>query len=408
MQLTPINSANSLLSSSEMHLAPIVNFQTNFNSVCKTNNALKILEFLEEFMLARPMSRDLVKQVHKQFKQIHGFEGLASEVASMIAEATVRQCRAGQKECNLPALFESFNLLETSAHMVAQARSTKLLFDTGILYEKPSICIGDNMSKTILAFKPYLDDFFKFVTDPNELDVIKWYQLLVPFSTEYFYHSQNISGHFSEFFSITGEEMRKKNVHLNCFSLKENTQIIASRYLREHNVIETEPFVVTFIDKPSPENIHNLGVYSDSLDLLTKSGLKIFNFGNAVVSENNNVINFKDDERPFEVDIFLTASAEFYFGPKNGTSELASSFGTPSCIISGTEIDSADPYAFVDFKQILHKQNLEPLSKEKMTDLNITLSTGPEILTKLDLQFKKPVSIDVLKAVKEMIDRMPS
>jgi len=86
------------------------------------------------------------------------------------------------------------------------------------------------------------------------------------------------------------------------------------------------------------------------------------------------------------------------------TSELVSSFGTPSCIISGTEVDTADPHAFVDLKQIYCNQSHQLLSKEQMNASCISLSTNPDVLSKFDLQFKKPVSSEVLKTIQEMVD----
>ena len=50
MQPTPINAANSSLSTSEMYLKPIVNFQSDFNSVVKTHSVIEILKFLEDFI----------------------------------------------------------------------------------------------------------------------------------------------------------------------------------------------------------------------------------------------------------------------------------------------------------------------------------------------------------------------
>jgi hypothetical protein len=350
MQPTQTKAANSSLSASEMHLEPIVNFQSDFNSVVKTHSVSEILKFLEDFISIRPLSRNLLKQTHQHFKKTPGLEGLAREVASLIAAATVKQSSFGQNEFGLPPIFESYNLLKTPEHMVAQARSTKILFDSGIFHKKPLVCIGGTMSKHVFGFKPYLEEFLEFITNPNEIELLHSYEELVPFSTEYFYLSKNLSGHFLDFFFKLREEINIENIQINCFNLKLSTQIIASKYLKDYHFKEDNSYLVTCINKPSPNNEHHAGVYSKSFDWLLKTDLKIFNLGDAFIEGKSNVINLNEKERPFEVDIFLAAKAKFYFGPKNVTSELASSFGTPSCIILGTEVDSADPYAFVDFK----------------------------------------------------------
>ena len=406
MQPTPINATNSSLSPREMYLKPIVNFQSDFNSVVKTHSASEILNFLKDFISVRPLSRPLLKQVHQHFKKTPGLEALAREVASLIAAATVKQCSIGQNEFGLSPIFESMNLLETPEHMVAQARSTKILFEAGIFHKKPLVCIGDNMSKHVLAFKPYLDEFLEFITNPKEIELLHSYEELVPFSTEYFYLSQNVSGHFLDFFFKSKEEINTENIQINCFNLKLSTQIIASKYLKDYHFKEENSYLVTCINKPSPNNEHHAGVYSESFDWLLKTDLKIFNLGDAFIEGKSNVINLNEKERPFEVDIFLAAKAKFYFGPKSVNSELGSSFGTPSCIILGTEVDSADPHAFVDLKQICYKQSHQTLSKEQMNAFPVSLSTDPDVLSKFDLQFKKPVSSEVLKTIQVMVDRV--
>ena len=408
MQPTPINATNSSLSTSEMHLEPIVNFQRDFNAVVKTHSVSEILKFLEDFISVRPLSLGLLKQVYHHFKKTSGLEGLAREVASLIAAATVKQSSIGQNEFGLPPILESLNLFETPEHMVAQARSTKILFEAGIFYKKPLVCIGESMSKHVLAFKPYLDEFLEFITDPNGMELLESYENLAPFSTEYFYLSRNVSGHFLDFFLKLKEEIDIENMQINCFNLKSSTQIIASKYLKDYHFKEDNSYLVTCINKPSPNNEHHAGVYSESFDWLLKTDLKIFNLGDAFIEGKSNVINLNEKERPFEVDIFLAAKAKFYFGPKSVTSELASSFGNPSCIVLGTEVDSADPYAFVDLKQIYCKQSHQPLSKEQMSAFNVSSSTSSDVLSKFDLEFKKPVSSEVLKTIQAMVDRVLS
>lgn len=91
------------------------------------------------------MSRGLLKNIHQQFKKTPGLEGLAREIASLLAAATVKQCSIDQNEFGLPPIFESLNLFAVPEHMVAQARSTKILFEAGIFYKKPLVCIGDTI-----------------------------------------------------------------------------------------------------------------------------------------------------------------------------------------------------------------------------------------------------------------------
>ncbi len=391
-------------SSSAKHLAPILNFENNFNSVVKSSDDSKILDFLNNFITLRPLSRSLLKQVHQSFRATYRFQPLANDVAELVAEATHNLRDKAKKEYGVSPVFESFNMFKKLDHIMPQLRNTMFLLKSGCLTEKPLMCIPENQSTTVNSLTPYLNEAFNLVSSPIETRSALRYMNIAPYDSEFFLYSKEKSGYFEDFLPTVITDLKQREAIKKTLSLKNLTKEIAINYLQKYDFSEDEEYVIVYLNDNTNIIPDIAELYAEALNWLSKTGIKIFNLGNAKNPNIPGVIHFMGSQRPFEVDIYLAATAKFYLGGKNGISELASSFGKRTNIFFGSSSDAADPNAFVNCARLIEQKSNKLISKKRMDKLKISLKTSPEILQYFGFDFKQIRSFEILNFTKEALN----
>lgn len=372
-----------------------------------------IIELLEKFFFHNPVLRQYLTWLYTHFMTKMGNLTLAKEVARIYLEASEQISNNGSKVLDLPPCFDDTALLGRIGEITTQAINVDVMQQLGRIREKPILCMNNNEKVGNLALIPYLAECFEIYSDAK---AYKAFELAVQFKplTTYFYKfSDTQYGHNGQFLSDCLPNLIKAGVNIAPFKLKDVTSERAEKFLSKFGLKPNDDFVLLHLREKGhyDGNQHefrnaNVQRYILAIEYLLDMGLKVVRIGNAKMNEmfeRPGFIDLTKVDRPGEVDIFLSATAKFYFGSGSGPLSLAEAFGTPCCLTDHT-YEGINPNNFCQFLKFKKIDSKETLKIKEIRDLGLFGISAAIPYKKLNLIPQYSTSTDNLQLVTEMIE----
>lgn len=373
---------------------------------------------LEDFINAFPHQRQLALFCWETVRNFISIPNVERECARIFHQNTVKIRENGRKELGLPPIMEVRVFQQRLGEFAEQTALTKIFLKTGKLNQKPLLPLPN--SKTCnQGFLPYLHDTFDVIEDPQEAVYWSSHTRCSPYSSYLTGFDDKILGHCAFFLNELKSHLGPEYFE-PIFVLKDETIEKAKPFLKKFGVDTNEPFVTFHVrsdgygigangNHHSHRNI-NPDVFEDSVNLLLQNGIKVIRIGHSnmpPMQEAEGFIDLTKEERPGEVDIFLSAKALFYMGTASGPLALAHLFGAPTFCVNVWPFLTVRDKSLNMPSKVLNLKNGKFLSLKDVLQSNFRECTSSLPLKRQAFEFLPPEKFEVLEATKEMINIFP-
>lgn len=338
----------------------INNFNIRYNELKKVGKTRAIVELLDQFFMAYPLQMKRLKEIYTENMSVYGNSYLAHQAARVYAEAHEKLAANGKKNYNSPLLVsDNGEAIGRLGELVDQSALTYLLKKLGKIGEKPLLVIDTERPLGNEGFRPYLEDCFELVHKKLHNDYFEKTQRSCPYSSFIYKFSDTQYGHNNKFFIDCHTELISNGLTSHPFTLKDVTIERAMKFLKNYGLKPDDEFVVLhlreqgFFDGFQHENRNALPEnYYEAVEYFLKNGLKVIRIGNSKMTpmfERTGFVDLTRIKRPQEVDIFLCARAQFYFGSGSGPASVALTFGVPTVETARLDMSGLRVNHFVDY-----------------------------------------------------------
>lgn len=374
----------------------------------------------EQYSLLYPRSRGLILANYLQIQQNLGYARQTGELARLYVEASNKLLEIGINYYGLPPLFESYWALSRVGELVEQTAYVHFMRELKKQPQKPVMCITQRLktkTKTQIAnqaFLPYLHDNFEIVSDPKEALHFLQRIDLAPYPTFLYKYSDRQYGENGSFYGSVYHELVEKKISTSAFQLKDVTIEPAKRFLNSFGITESDEFVVLhlretgFIDSRFSEirNVNPLA-YVKAINWLVSQGLKVVRIGHpnmTLIPIEKGFIDLTRVARPPEVDIYLCARAQFYYGSDSGPHSFAKTFGTKILSTNSLVQSYGRPNWLLQLRPIFDLTKQRNLFVSEIENLGLSSIESLEPYSRLNLQPRLCSSDENLRSVQDMMD----
>ena len=368
----------------------------------------ELVEFMENHFNEYPLFREFLIQVYDQAMEL-GLSELAKEAARIYVEVTTKISDVGIKNLGLPLIFKDLTMKKSFNDLVEQSAYTKLAKSLGHIQTKPIVINPDPILQENKAFYPYFEKSFEIIDEKTDKTFFIDSQQLSPFSSLFYKYSETQYGHSSNFFSDCHLDLLKSKVDPTPFILEDITVSKALKYLKKFGLNHSDEFIVVDFDNneqfyPAPLTAER---YIPSLNYFIDLGIKVIRIGkkNSIpIFDKLGFIDLTFENKPSEVNIYLCGKAKFYFGYPTSSYSLASSFGTPCCLMSFLPYGSARKNDFVQNIKFKEKATNEKLTFKIITNMGLFGASRLKNFVARGLTPDLPNADDNLRLATEMIE----
>ena len=386
-----------------------------FEKIAQSDGFGSALNYINETIRENPYHRQVLVKLYAFFKNTAGRSGIADALSLLFIEINESQSQLSQSIWNSPFICEEPNLiLNRIGEGCDQSALVIQMLSSQILKEKPVLLVSKSTKHANIAMLDYYRDAFEIITDEKEFNE------LLPLRSHSFFNSyiakfsDDIFGHNGELTAGIHTKFQTLGKNPFVFNLKEETEEVALKYLKNFGLSHNEEFVTIHVRESGyvdaeHHNIRNYNpdILDPAIDYLLQSGLKVVRIGHnkmSRLSPRPGLIDLAHEQRPGEVDIFLCAVAKFFIGTPSGPWSLAYQFGTPTLQIGHYTQCQWRLNGLVHIQPIREIETGRTLSMKelKLLDLHKIVATKP-----YEMRGLSPVPLserELLKATQEMID----
>ena len=371
------------------------------------------IKFLEHYYSQNPMFKNRLFSLYLKCMNAWGDSRLGLEISRIMVETSKKISDVGQNLYGLPLINENNLFVARVGELFDQAASTLLQRQLGTINHKPILILPpDQLAKINYAAIPYLEDCYEIVTEQKEVAYYQINKNFSPYFAFFFKFSDKQYGHNSYFAVDCFSDLKTQNINPCPFELKDITIDRAMKFLKNYGLKIDDKFVVLHLREEgyadAKWHVHrNTNPYSyvAAIEYFLDQGLKVIRIGNKKMSymlKSPGFIDLTKEEKPPEVDIFLSAHAKFYFGSASGPSSISFNFGVPCCLV-GANIAGVRHNNFIRFLKFKNISTGKIITLDEVEALNLKDVFAPKPLADRGLLPIVPNSNDNLNFAKEII-----
>ena len=411
---SPIKTISERTSKFKTHTIAQQKIANSFNYFYSRGEIDALIQFLESSFTTFPLQRRFLIQAYDQLFGI-GNTNLANEIGRIYVDACKLVSDNGTNNLGLPLILNNLRMSTSLTEMVNQTAYANVAQKLNHISTKPQVSqFNDYISPQTQAFLPYFLDTFAVsgFEKRNRPAIEEWLKIqedMSPFQAFFYKYTDTQYGHTGNFFTDCHEEITSANIKSSPFQLKGVTTFNAMRFLSRYDFKQDDDFVVLYLnEEQNTESVPlDTKLYISSIEYLLNMGFKVIRIGNKNMTPmlyRPGFIDLTQVDRPGEVDIFLCASAKFYFGSLSAAYSLSSTFGTPCCL---TSVLPYGPIRINDFIQNLQFRDINTQaipSISKIKEYGLCGATQVKHFKSFYLRPDFPNSAQNTKLVQEMVE----